>query len=85
MPRIVRKPAKKSCRRKRPGPKTAAGLPNDAELAAEEAALEEEDVDIDELEASGESVNISELQRKEIVELNEMGGGINMDLQTGGF
>ncbi|SVC85286.1 uncharacterized protein METZ01_LOCUS338140, partial [marine metagenome] len=47
-------------------------MPNDAELAAEEAALEEEDVDIDELEASGESVNISELQRKEIVELNEM-------------
>ena len=72
MPRIVRKPTKKNFRRKRPGPKKAAGLPNDAELAAEEAALEEEDVDIDELEASGEAVNISELQRKEIVELNEM-------------
>ena len=37
MPRIVRKPAKKNFRRKRPGPKKAAGLPNDAELAAEEA------------------------------------------------
>ena len=72
MPRIVRKPAKKNYRRKRPGPKKAAGLPNDAELAAEEAALEEEDVDIDELEASGEAVNISELQKKEIAELNEM-------------
>jgi len=72
MPRIVRKPAKKNFRRKRPSPKKAAGLPNDAELAAEEAALEEEDVDIDELEASGDVVNISELQKKEIAELNEM-------------
>jgi len=72
MPRITRKPLKKNYRRKRPGSKKAAGLPNDAELAAEEAALEEEDVDIEELEASGEAVNISELQKKEISELNEM-------------
>ena len=72
MPRIVRNPAKKNFRRKRPGTKKAVGLPNDAELAAEEAAIEEEDVDIEELEASGEVVNISELQKKEIAELNEI-------------
>ena len=59
MPRIVKKPSKKNFRRKRPGAKKEAGLPNDAELAVEEAALEEEDIDIDELEATGEVVNIS--------------------------
>ena len=72
MPRIAKKPSKKNFRRRRPGAKKATGLPNDAELAAEEAALEEEDIDIDELEATGEVVNISELQKKEIAELNDM-------------
>ena len=72
MPRIAKKPSKKNFRRRRPGAKKETGLPNDAELAAEEAALEEEDIDIDELEATGEVVNISELQKKEIAELNDM-------------
>ena len=76
MPRVVKKPSKtskKNFRRRRPGAKkTEAGLPNDAELAAEEAALGDENIDIDELEATGEAVNISDLQKKEIAELNDM-------------
>ena len=39
MPRIVRKPAKKNFRRKRPGTKKAVGLPNDAELAAAQKSV----------------------------------------------
>ena len=78
MPRIARKPAKKNFRRKRPGVKKAVGLPNDAELAAEEAALGE-DVDIEELEATGEVVNISELQKKDIIELNEMAREVGIE------
>ena len=76
MPRIAKKPSKtskKNFRRRRPGAKKAeAGLPNDAELAAEEAALGDEDINIDELEATGEAVNISDLQKKEIAELNDL-------------